>query len=196
MSALPARRHPSATSTPQSPASSYRWTASSSGASRAPRDPCGNTPRSTSPRPTPGRSFTSRSETPRSRHCQALLHRVAHELALAGWKLKAVTTDNGSEFVSGESRNAVESRGASQRRIKPGRPTSNGCVERVQQTILEECWRPSFARSLVPKVTALRRDLDEYLRYYNTDRAHTGRHTQGRVPAEIVYGARKMGAAR
>src|SRR4029077_11956513 len=109
---------------------------------------------------------------------------------------KAVSTDNGSEFGFSEFRSAVESHGASQRRIKAGRPTSNGCVERVPLTILEECWRPSFARSLVPKITALRRDLDEYLAYYNFDRAHTGRHTQGRVPAEIVYGARKMGATR
>jgi hypothetical protein len=46
------------------------------------------------------------------------------------------------------------------------------------------------------KITALRRDLDEYLAYYNFDRAHTGRLTRGRVPGEIVYGARKMGAAR
>ena len=133
---------------------------------------------------------------PRSRHCQALIHRVAHELAQAGWKLSTVTTDNGSEFVSRDFTAAVTAVGARQRRIKAGRPTSNGCAERVQLTILEECWRPSFARSLVPKLTALRRDLDEYLTYYNTDRAHTGRHTRGRVPAEIVYGARKMGAAR
>jgi len=86
-----------------------------------------------------------------------------------------VSTDNGSEFVSGDFRAAVESHGARQRRIKAGRPTSNGCVERVQLTILEECWRPSFARSLVPKITALRRDLEEYLAYYlayyNVDRA-------------------------
>jgi len=133
---------------------------------------------------------------PRSRHCQALLHRVAHELALAGWKLGAVSTDNGSEFVSSEFRRAVESHGARQRRIKAGRPTSNGCVERVQLTLLEECWRPSFARSLVPKITALRRDLEEYLAYYNADRAHTGRHNLGRTPSEIVYGAKKMGAVR
>jgi len=133
---------------------------------------------------------------PRSRHCQALLHRVAHELALAGWKLEAVSTDNGSEFVSQDFRRAVESRGARQRRIKAGRPTSNGCVERVQLTLLEECWRPSFARSLVPKITALRRDLDEYLAYYNADRAHTGRHNRGCTPSEILYGAKKMGAVR
>jgi transposase InsO family protein len=138
----------------------------------------------------------SSARNPRSRHCQDLIHRVAHELAQAGWKLQTVSTDNGSEFASGEFRAAVERDGARQRRIKAGRPTSNGCVERAQLTILEECWRPSFARSLVPKITALRRDLDEYLHYYNTDRAHTGRLTHGRVPADIVYGARKMGAAR
>ena len=133
---------------------------------------------------------------PRSRHCQSLLHELAHELSKAGWKLRTVSTDNGSEFASKDFRASVEGHGARQRRIKAGRPTANGCVERVQLTILEECWRPSFARSLVPKLTALRRDLDEYLHYYNTDRAHTGRLTKGRLPEEIVYGARKMGPAR
>jgi hypothetical protein len=90
----------------------------------------------------------------------------------------------------------VQSLGARQRRIKAGRPTSNGCVERVQLTILEEGWRASYARSLVPKLTGLRRDRDEYLTYHNADRAHTSRHNQGRVPAEIGYGACKMRATR
>jgi hypothetical protein len=31
------------------------------------------------------------------------------------------------------------------------------------------------------------RDLVQYLRFYNVDRAHTGRHTAGRTPAELVY---------
>jgi hypothetical protein len=61
----------------------------------------------------------------------------------------------------------------------------------LQLTILDECWRPAFARWLVPKVTALSQDLDDYLHYYNTDRAHTGRLTRGRIPAGIVYGAAK-----
>jgi hypothetical protein len=80
--------------------------------------------------------------------------------------------------------------------VTAGRTNSNGCVERVQLTILEECWRPAFSRSLAPRITALRRDLDEYLRYYNNDRAHTGRLTKGRVPADIVFGARKMASVR
>ena len=91
---------------------------------------------------------------------------------------------------------ALVERVASERRIRAGRPTSNGHVERLQQTILEECWRPAFARSLVPKLTALERDLERYLDYYDFDRAHTGRLTQGRVPGEIVYGARKVRPGR
>jgi len=133
---------------------------------------------------------------PRSRHTRELLHRIAHELASAGWKLSEVTTDNGSEFRAKDFGRAVAALGARQRFIRAGRPNSNGCVERVQLTILEECWRPAFARSLVPKMTALSQDLREYLRDYNTDRAHTGRLTQGRVPADIVYGARKTSTVR
>jgi transposase InsO family protein len=133
---------------------------------------------------------------PRSRHTRELLHRVASELAAAGWKLREVTTDNGSEFRAKEFGAVVGRLGARQRFIRAGRPNSNGCVERVQLTILEECWRPAFARSLVPKSSALRQDLDDYLLEYNYDRAHTGRLTHGRVPADIVYGARKTGTTR
>jgi transposase InsO family protein len=128
---------------------------------------------------------------PAARHCSALVRRVARDLAGAGWKLRAVSTDNGSEFRSGEFRRAVSELGAEHRFIRAGRPQTNGCVERVQRTVLEECWRPTFARSLVPKYTALRRDLERYIAYFNFDRAHLGRYTQGRTPAEVVYGSRK-----
>jgi transposase InsO family protein len=133
---------------------------------------------------------------PLAKHCSALVDRVAAGLAQAGWRLENVITDNGSEFRSHELTSRLHRLGVRQRRIRAGRPTSNGHVERLQLTILEECWRPSFSRSLVPKLTALQRDLADYLDYYNFDRAHTGRLTKGRVPAEIVYGARKMRATR
>jgi transposase InsO family protein len=133
---------------------------------------------------------------PRARHTRELIHRVARELKAAGWKLGEVTTDNGSEFRSQVFGDAVAALGARQRFIKAGNPNSNGCVERLQLTVLEECWRPAFARALVPKITGLQRDLDDYLWDYNFDRAHTGRLTQGRVPGDIVYGARKTRPVR
>ncbi len=133
---------------------------------------------------------------PCARHTAELCHLVASELKAAGWKLQEITTDNGSEFRSKDFGSAVADQQAAQRKIKAARPNSNGCAERVQLTILEECWRAAFSRSLAPRITALKRDLDEYLRYYNLDRAHTGRLTQGRVPGDIVFGARKMGTVR
>jgi transposase InsO family protein len=129
---------------------------------------------------------------PAAKKTSALARRVAADLAAHGWRLEGVLTDNGSEFRSHEFGETVRELGARQRFIHPGRPTTNGAVERVQRTILEECWRPSFARSLVPKLLGLSRDLETYLRFYNEERAHTGRLTQGRTPLETLIGARKM----
>jgi len=78
--------------------------------------------------------------------------------------------------------------------IRSGRPQTNGHVEALQRLILEECWRPAFARYLYPRYTGLRRELEHYLGEYNFDRVHHGRLTRGRIPADIVYGARKMEA--
>jgi transposase InsO family protein len=78
--------------------------------------------------------------------------------------------------------------------IRAGRPQTNGHVEALHKTILEECWRPSFARYMQPRFTGLRRELEEYLSYYNFDRVHHGRLTKGRIPGDIVYGARKLEA--
>ena len=43
-----------------------------------------------------------------------------------------------------------------------------------------------------PRLSSLRRELETYLRFYNYDRVHNGRLTGGQIPADIVYGARKM----
>ncbi len=129
---------------------------------------------------------------PAARHTSRLARRVAADLAARGWRLERALTDNGQEFRGAAFGDALRDVGAIQTRIRPGRPTSNGAVERVQRTILEECWRPAFARSLVPKLGGLERDLATYLTYYNTERAHTGRYPAGRTPYQTLVGARKM----
>lgn len=123
-----------------------------------------------------------------------LARRVAKELAAAGWQLERVLSDNGNEFRALRFTDAITKLGARHSRIRAGRPQTNGHVERLHRTILEECWRPAFARFHFPTYTGLGRHLDSYLNYYNHHRAHTGRTTAGRTPAEVVYGARKMEA--
>ena len=128
---------------------------------------------------------------PLARYTSELARRVARELAERGWRLEALTTDNGSEFRSSQFRSTVAHLGAEHRFIHAGRPQTNGCVERVQRTILDECWKPAFARYLIPKQTGLARELERFLVDYNTDRAHNGRYTKGRVP-DAVLGKAKM----
>jgi transposase InsO family protein len=121
----------------------------------------------------------------------ALAQRVAAELQRAGWQLERVLTDNGSEFGRREFASRLPA-GVAHTRIRSGRPQTNGHVERLHRTILEECWRPAFARYLQVRFSGLKRDLATYLHDYNHDREHHGRTTAGRCPADLVYGARKM----
>jgi transposase len=128
---------------------------------------------------------------PTSKQTSKLARRVAKDLHDAGWRLERLLSDNGNEF-KGEFSKTVEKLGARHTRIHAGRPQTNGNVEALHRTILDECWRPSFARYLHPRLSGLRRELDTYLRFYNFDRVHHGRLTAGQIPADIVYGARKM----
>jgi transposase InsO family protein len=122
----------------------------------------------------------------------ALARRVAADLQRMGWRLERVLSDNGGEFAAMRFTQGLAKLGARHTRIRSGRPQTNGHVERLHRTILEECWRPAFARFLQVRFTGLRAQLESYVRYYNNERAHTGRITAGRTPAEVVYGARKM----
>jgi len=121
-----------------------------------------------------------------------LARRVARELQAAGWQLERVLSDNGNQFRSLAFPATLQRLGAHHSRIHAGRPQTNGHVEALHKTILDECWRPAFARYLYPRYTGLRRELNTYLAFYNHDRVHHGRLTRGRIPADIVYGARKM----
>ena len=133
-----------------------------------------------------------RNYNPTAVQTSKLARRVARELSAADWRLERVLCDNGNEFRSDRFKETIERLGARVTHIRAGRPQTNGNVEALHKTILEECWRPAFARYLYPRYSGLKRELERYLDDYNFDRVHHGRLTRGRIPAEIVYGARKM----
>ena len=128
---------------------------------------------------------------PTARQTSKLARRVAAELKAAGWRLERLLSDNANEF-KGQFTTTITRLKARHTRIHAGRPQTNGNVEALHKTILDECWRPAFARYLYPRFTGLRRELDSYLRFYNTDRVHHRRLTRGQIPADIVYRAPKM----
>ena len=125
-------------------------------------------------------------KNPSPRWTSALARRVAEDLNRRGVELRAIMTDNASEFRSQVFEQTLAQLQVKHVFIRAGRPQTNGCVERVQGTLLQECWKPAFARYLVIKSTGLQKDLQAYLRYYNEDRAHHGRWTKGRTPREVL----------
>jgi len=115
-----------------------------------------------------------------------LAHTVAADLTKWGWNWDAVSTDNGNEFRSKLFRDTVEGLDVEHRFIHAGRPQSNGKVERVQGTMIQELYQPTLIGYVEPSITGLRRDLEAYLKYYNHKRRHRGRWNKGATPASII----------
>jgi len=74
-------------------------------------------------------------------------------------------------------------------RIKPRHAWTNGFVERLQGTILQEHCRIAFRRRYFTGRRALQQSLDAYMRSYNHDRPHQGYRLRGRTPAALFRGA-------
>ena len=193
--ALSSRRaspRPSRTSTAAGRASWSGSTASSSAACTAPRARSGSSPRSTPTARSRGPIWSSRRRParPSSRPPRSPAASPQSSKPPAGDSNACSQTTATSSAAASSARGCPT--GARHSQIRSGRPQTNGHVERLHRTILEECWRPAFARYLQVRFTGLRRDLAHYLHDYNHDRDHHGRITQGRRPADLVYGARKM----
>ena len=97
-------------------------------------------------------------------------------------------TDGGSEF-KGAFDEACRALGIRHTRTKPRHAWTNGFVERLQGTILQEHWRVVFRRRYFTSRAALQRSLDGFLRFYNHDRPHQGYRLRGHPPATVFWGA-------
>jgi transposase InsO family protein len=106
----------------------------------------------------------------------------------AGWSIQRVLTDGGSEF-KGAFDEACRALGIRHTRTKPRHAWTNGFVERLQGTILQEHWRVVFRRRYFTSRAALQRSLDGFLRFYNHDRPHQGYRLRGHPPATVFWGA-------
>lgn len=113
---------------------------------------------------------------------------VATEVKEAGWTLRRVLTDGGSEFKA-DFDEACRTLKVRHTRTKPRHAWTNGFVERLQGTILHEHWRIVFRRRYFRRRFQLQASLEAFLQFYNFERPHQGYRTKGRTPAEILWDA-------
>lgn len=69
-------------------------------------------------------------------------------------------------------------------KTKARSPQTNGMCERFHRTMSEEFYQVAFRKTLYISLEQLQADLDEWLVYYNRERAHSGRYCDGRTPMQ------------
>jgi transposase InsO family protein len=69
-------------------------------------------------------------------------------------------------------------------KTKVRHPQTNGCTEKLNQTIQEEFYAVAFRKTLYTSLDQMQRDLDAFMDRYNRERTNQGRNCQGRTPME------------
>ncbi len=75
-------------------------------------------------------------------------------------------------------------------------PRTNGIVERLHKTMLNEFHRIAFRKKLYLSIAALQDDLDEWIRSYNEERPHRGRWCFGKTPMQTFLDAIPIARAK
>lgn len=96
----------------------------------------------------------------------------------APFKFQTLQSDHGSEFSKWFTK-VIKSHGFEHRHSRVRRPTDNGHIERFIRTLQEECLN-KIPRSL----NSWKRQIPEYLHYYNTERPHMG--LDFKTPTQIL----------
>jgi transposase InsO family protein len=108
-------------------------------------------------------------------------------------KLSRVLTDRGTEYCGNPEHHeyelylAVEDIDHS--RTKTKSPQTNGIVERLHKTMLNEFYRIAFRKKLYTSIKELQDDLDDWIRSYNEERPHQGRWCFGKTPTQTFLDA-------
>ena len=106
----------------------------------------------------------------------------------AGAPIDVVLSDNGREFCGRPDRHPYELflqlEEIEHRTTRVKRPQSNGIVERLHRTLLDEHFRVEGRRTWFETIEEMQRVLDDYLAVYNQKRPHQGRGMHGRTPAQ------------
>jgi hypothetical protein len=71
-----------------------------------------------------------------------------------------------------------------QSRTETTSPQTNGIVERLHKTMLNEFYRIAFRKKPHTLIAELQDDLDEWIRSYNEERPHQGRWCFGKTPLQ------------
>ena len=102
----------------------------------------------------------------------------------------AVLTNNGREYRGRPDNHPYElllaMDGIEHRNTRIRSLRTNDFVERMNRTLLDECFRVAGRTTWYVEPEEIQRDLDRFLAYYNLERSHQGYRFKGRTPAQAL----------
>lgn len=104
-------------------------------------------------------------------------------------RITTILSDNGREFCGRPDQHPYELflqlEGIEHRTTKVRRPQSNGFIERLHRTLLDEHFRIQGRTTWYETIEEMQADLEQYFRHYNYERTHQGRNMNGRTPYAV-----------
>jgi len=115
-------------------------------------------------------------------------------------KLLRMLTDRGSEYRGNKEHHEYELYCAVEEVdhscTKAYSPQTNGICERFHRTIQQEFYSVAFRTKVYQTIEELQKDLDGYLKKYNNERTHQGKHCLGDTPMECFEKDKHLAKAK
>jgi transposase InsO family protein len=102
--------------------------------------------------------------------------------------LLRILTDRGTEYCGKPEYHEYELylqiEGIEHSKTKARSPQTNGICERFHRTIQEEFYAVAFRKKMYTSIEQMQQDLDQWIRYYNEERTHSGKYCYGKTPMQ------------
>ena len=101
-------------------------------------------------------------------------------------RLQRILTDRGTEYCGKLEKHPfqlyLDLEDIDHTKTKTKSPQTNGICERFHRTIQEEFYAIVFRKKVFQSLEELQAELDNWIRWYNTERTHSGKYCYGKTP--------------
>ncbi len=113
-----------------------------------------------------------------------------------GISLNRILTDRGTEYCGKVENHSYQLYLATEdidhSKTKANSPQTNGICERFHKTMKNEFYDIAFRKKIYTSVEDLQIDVDIWMRKYNEQRPHSGKHCYGKTPLQTFMDARHL----
>jgi transposase InsO family protein len=113
-----------------------------------------------------------------------------------GIRLLRILTDRGTEYCGKINTHSYQLylnvEDIEHTKTKARSPQTNGICERFHRTIQEEFYAIIFRKKVFQSIEDLQTELDNWIRWYNEERTHSGKHCYGKTPWQTFLDAKHL----